>query len=652
MLNNQSSSDGSSTAFAAGAILQCRGSKTLTIYGGTYTGNKNTGTYGGGGLIGTQYTNTSGSAGAITIKGGTFSGNEAARGGVIYTYTDKAVTIESGTFDNNIATGTNGGVICAAPTAGDIIVSGGTFTNNKAIASSSKSNGGVICAEAGTETAANIIISAGKFQNNQASLGGVVAVMNYAELEITGGSFTNNESTRYGGGVVYVCVATAKISGATMTGNCAPSSNAAYYGGGAIAIHRESTVTLENCTIHGNTHDGRLSDESKNVNGCDITFSGGNSGNTSILVLADSSFTGIVGHMSSSKSATLQVEFSDKTINTVNYTKSYSADYEQPALVENVTYQVLLVSDMHYTTNLTESEYKSQYSLEDLIITYGIPYPADVCGPAFGYSQDKKIGEMFADINGYIESNGAINSLMLLGDISIDNKGYSNLKDDFLKLFKETYLTEDLAYDWYALAGDHDSYTNDEWKAIMGCDRQYSVEVGNAVFIMLDNFAATHATSNSGSEYDGIDIDFLTTELAKYPGKSIFLCSHYYAPNKDTENDAAFMALLNQYDNIVCMFRGHSHNSAYYSAGSLGGFPIIDIGGYAYNDKAYVTNDDGTKNFNVFDKDYAWGYQVLQWNNSTAHVYHVKNARDYTDYADVVHNYTGAIEDDRFIVLR
>lgn len=217
-----------------------------------------------------------------------------------------------------------------------------------------------------------------------------------------------------------------------------------------------------------------------------------------------------------------------------------------------------------------------------------------------------------------------------------------NFKTDFL---------DKLQYKPYAIAGNHDSYTNTEWKNTIGTDRQYSVEIegSNAVFIMLDTFAAKHATGSNGSEYIGIDVEWLEEELAKYPTQNIFLCTHYYQEGEHPEKDAALNTLMQENPRIVSLFRGHSHKNTVKNPATLAGAPIVDIGGYAYNGQQ---EDNGSYDFNIFNKTWAWGYQVVEWNEDEVHIYHVKPARNYTDSAGKVHNYKGAIEDDIVIKLK
>lgn len=597
---------------------------TITVNDGNFSSNsaKN------GGVIVTSTGTSATLCGTVTINDGEFSSNTASQsGGVVHMGAYGVLTINDGNFAGNSNTSTDskygGGVIAVAPST-TTNINGGIFSSNTA------TYGGVIFTPSGNSSSstsgADVTIANGTFTNNSAKMGGVVYLNYSGSLIATGGTFNQNAATTYGGGVLYVLNAEATLSNVTMTGNCTSAAKAAYYGGGAITLYRDATVTISNCSIYGNTHTGALTDSEKNTDGCDIAFGGGNTAaRIQKLVVLDDSFNGIIGHVSSTALATHQVQFGDGTVKQLEkYNTRYIINYDEQTLEEVSAHSIILVSDMHYTTNYTQTEYNLRY-------LFNGANASAVSGPMFGYTQDERMEIILSDINDYAAEKGFLDAVLFLGDLSIDNKGYANLHEDFLKTFKDNYLSG-LSYPWYAIAGNHDSYTADEWETYMGMKRQYSVEIDNAVFIMLDTFEAAHATTASGSNYVGVDTEFLAAELAKeeYADKIIFLCSHYYAEGKDTTNDAAFQAILEAEkagkNRIVCMFRGHSHNSRIITnQTSMAGIPLVDIGGYAYNPDGV----DG--DYNVFQETYAWGYQVLEWDESEVRLYHVKPARTYTD---------------------
>ena len=312
---------------------------------------------------------------------------------------------------------------------------------------------------------------------------------------------------------------------------------------------------------------------------------------------------------------------------------SNNKDTENTNSDSKYTHRVLLVSDMHYTTEETSDELKNTYPDANV---------SEAAGKTFGWTQKEKIQAILDDIDTFSERE-PINAVMVLGDLCLDDYGYRNLPESYLKKFKTDFLDR-LDYSWYALPGNHDSYPNDEWKAIIGTDRQYSVKIGDAAFIMLDTFADELASSASGSPYVGVDVEWLEKELKKYPTETIFLCCHYYKP---TAADYKFTKLLRENDRIICMFDGHTHTNTVTAPEELNYRILANIGGYAY----HGDDSSGTWDFGQFDDDWAWGYQVLEWNETEAHIYHVKTPRTYTA-TNGTFQFPGGIQDDNIISFK
>lgn len=297
------------------------------------------------------------------------------------------------------------------------------------------------------------------------------------------------------------------------------------------------------------------------------------------------------------------------------------------------THRVILVSDMHYA---------SEESAADMQAKYPESNPSIASGETFGYTQAEKVQAILDDIDDFAERQ-PIDAVMVLGDLSLDDYGYRNLPVSYLKEVKKDFLDK-LDFPWYAIAGNHDSYPNEEWKAIMGTDRQYSVKIGDAVFIMLDTFADELATGASGSPYVGVDVEWLEKELEKYPTETIFLCSHFYQPK---EADFKFRKILRDNPRIVCMFRGHTHKNTVLASEYMNYKYLADIGGYAYDGD----DSSGEWDFSQFHDNWAWGYQVLEWNDTEARIYHVKTPRSYTG-SNGTFNFPGGIEEDNIIKLQ
>ncbi|MBE6918856.1 MAG: hypothetical protein E7469_04110 [Ruminococcaceae bacterium] len=184
--------------------------------------------YGGGAI----WTN----GGALSIDVGTFEGNSATYGGVVFG--NGNVTITGGAFSNNSAT--YGGVVYmyTSKAAQVLTISGGTFTGNTAA-----KQGGAVYAAVGTTN-----ISGGTFTGNSStSIGGAVYVA-AGKANVSGGTFTGNHANDAGGALgVYTVDFT--VSGGTFTGNTAKNNGgAAYIGGGAKKL-TVSGGTFENNTV-------------------------------------------------------------------------------------------------------------------------------------------------------------------------------------------------------------------------------------------------------------------------------------------------------------------------------------------------------------------------------------------------------------------
>ena len=209
----------------------------------------------------------------------------------------------------------------------------------------------------------------------------------------------------------------------------------------------------------------------------------------------------------------------------------------------------ILVSDMHYATDKSAEEFRKEYPDANVSVA---------SGTAFGKTQAEKIRKIYMDI---LEENlrAALDGVLVLGDLSIDDWDYRKLPFNYCQKFKEECM-DALPCPVYAIPGNHDSYTNDMWKRIFGYDRQFVAEFGDTVFIMADTFAAVPAVGASGSSHTKLDGGFLQSFLEKYKGKKIFLCAHYFDAYESF--DGKTKQIIKECSDIVCLFRGHVHISS------------------------------------------------------------------------------------------
>lgn len=274
--------------------------------------------------------------------------------------------------------------------------------------------------------------------------------------------------------------------------------------------------------------------------------------------------------------------------------------------------RILLVSDMHYTTELTYGEMKA--------INPGVN-ASIASGPLFGFTQKQKLDMVYDSIIREYEKE-PLDLILVLGDLSIDDWNFRNLPDNYCKKFKDEYLARFPA-PAFVLAGNHDSYPDEIWKDIFGTHRQHTVIFGDCAFIMLDVYPSPVASSASGSVYKGVDAAFLESEIEKNRDKKIFLCTHMFDENREPDE---VKKLIRENQSVVCVFRGHTHNNDIIKLDAeYGGKYLFDIGGFAYNGMVV----DGKYTFGMFDERWAYGYQILEINNSAAGTYHTKIALRY-----------------------
>ncbi|CAN0356022.1 unnamed protein product, partial [Ectocarpus sp. 12 AP-2014] len=152
---------------------------------------------------------------AIVIEGGTFFGNEAADGGgVIWTKGD--VTILGGNFSGNDGA-ESGGVVLASEES-TIVIAGGLFQGNEAL------DGGVVFVGEG----AAVEVEGGVFDSNHAGNGGgAFAAEEYGRINITQGTFTNNEAD-FGGFLYKEGPGNASCTGASVVGHRGVDGGAVY----------------------------------------------------------------------------------------------------------------------------------------------------------------------------------------------------------------------------------------------------------------------------------------------------------------------------------------------------------------------------------------------------------------------------------------
>jgi len=199
--------------------------------GGTVTVNGSTlGITGAPGSIGNEATYGDGgavyiSSGALSISGGTISGNTAGGdGGAIWALNPQSFQITGGSYVDNIASGDGGAIYFDGNTA--TIDEGTSFESNEAD-KDGDGLGGAIYFDGTQLDLTDVLLD----YNDAWHGGGIYAS---GTLEVEGGSMTNNGAGGAGGAVYTTAVL--NLTTATLDSNSAVAGGAIYAGGSSVTI--------------------------------------------------------------------------------------------------------------------------------------------------------------------------------------------------------------------------------------------------------------------------------------------------------------------------------------------------------------------------------------------------------------------------------
>lgn len=244
------------------------------------------------------------------------------------------------------------------------------------------------------------------------------------------------------------------------------------------------------------------------------------------------------------------------------------------------TLRVLISSDIHYT---------------DQMRTYGI-------------DMDKRMQHWVDSILAEHEKE-PIDLLVLNGDVSEDHWDHSqwdsvngscvlcgmdstipNLVDRYLNTLKQYFPV-------FVMPGNHEQYTNDEWKELVGNNRQDSMVIDNTLFLFMDNFRVTAVPAEcSDGTYTPTDVDYINEMIATYPEHDTYIISHYIDPRAESQN---FRKLIVENERIKGMFSGHTHDSQ-----------LIELGEY-WGNKTIAQTGHFSAYFSTSTEKAFWGFREL-----------------------------------------
>ena len=273
--------------------------------------------------------------------------------------------------------------------------------------------------------------------------------------------------------------------------------------------------------------------------------------------------------------------------------------------------RILLISDLHFSADISPAEYEKQHP--------GARASA-ASGPLLGFLPSERMEKMISVIEKEHET-APLDAVIIPGDLSIDDYPFRRLGINWCEKFKDLYLPRFPA-PTFVIPGNHDSYPEEIWHGIFGKSRQFSAVLDGRLFLLADTYRDP-AKSASGSPYTPLDLAWAKREMEKHPGLPVFLVAHYFRPESESQD---FLDFLTVNPRIVMLFMGHSHRfEVRRLPQEAGGKPLVDIGAFSY----YTTPTHGVWDFDIFDPEWRWGYQILELTASEAATYHVFPAVTY-----------------------
>lgn len=220
----------------------------------------------------------------------------------------------------------------------------------------------------------------------------------------------------------------------------------------------------------------------------------------------------------------------------------------------------------------------------------------------YGRPSRERLQKMVEDIKEY-HQNTPCKKIFFLGDYSLDfwafngggcwlNEGKSDTAD-FI-----TEIASQLPVPYEMIPGNHEQYGAEDWMKITGFPREYFVECGGYLFVMLDTFAGElDPKVHSDGVYSGANVALIRQALEQVPQIPVILCAHYFDMERET---TAFLDLLRAEKRITALFCGHDHIIRIDDLGEqCGNLPLIHEGNYSY------IGENGTP------EDLMWGFEEV-----------------------------------------
>lgn len=200
--------------------------------------------------------------------------------------------------------------------------------------------------------------------------------------------------------------------------------------------------------------------------------------------------------------------------------------------------------------------------------------------------------QMFVDAVNAENRIKNVDALIFLGDFEL---GYGKKSATY---FAKHYAPQ-LEMPFYAFPGDHDFYTNEEWKNIWGRNREDFLDVGDMRFIFVDVYKNTIGQKDSDghtvlSVLDE-DVQQARVQQALEAGKKAVLMAHW--DGGLIRNDITTSTWRNfMRNNVTAVFCAHTHTPSVSNNG-YGELYYYNTGNFSYPpnaDFAKIDDGDGT----------------------------------------------------------
>lgn len=238
---------------------------------------------------------------------------------------------------------------------------------------------------------------------------------------------------------------------------------------------------------------------------------------------------------------------------------------------------------------------------------------------------DLLIDALIAEHNKY-----PIDFMVIAGDLTTDN-GFSAVGGtNYLAKVYEYFLSK-LPFPVYSCAGNHDGYSDADWRAITGTDRQFSVCFEDMVVVFLDNFTVPSSNIPSGGTYRPSDYGYLREQMDRNPLKKFIVVSHFFNPNSDSED---FLDLVND-DRVLFLVSGHTHG---HDKSTYGTKANIRCGNFSYS----INPNNGYPIYNYEEGASPYGFQSIRLSSSGIVANYIEPEITYygSDNTAYPHSYT------------